>query len=70
MSLNKSIIINSEEGHEYVLGFSSFEGVILPESITKDIIEVVIAIEDNKGINNAKTLFAFTKHIKSYLTEF
>lgn len=69
MSLNKSVTITSAEGHEYVLGFSSFDSMVLPDSITKKIIEVVIAIEDYKGINNAKTLFALTKHIKSYLAK-
>lgn len=69
MSLDKSILITSSEGHEYVLGFSLFNSFILPETITQKIIEVVIAIEDNKGVNNAKTLFSFAKHIKSYLFE-
>jgi len=69
MSLNKSFTINSTEGHEYVLGFSSFDSILLPDSITKKVIEVVIAIEDYKGINNAKTLFTFTKHIKSFLAK-
>ncbi len=69
MSINKSITINSVEGHKYVLGFSSFDSIQLPDTITKEIIEVVIAIEDYKGINNAKTLFTFTTHIKSFLVK-
>lgn len=69
MSLNKSIVITSAQGHEYVLGFSSFNSIVLPESITKQVVEVVVAIEDYKGINNAETLFSFTNHIKSYLFE-
>lgn len=35
MSLNKSVTITSAEGHEYVLGFSSFDSMVLPDSITK-----------------------------------
>jgi hypothetical protein len=69
MSLNKTISIKTKEGHNYLIDFSKFDSLVLPTSFNKDLIEVVIAIDDNKGINNAKTLFTFSKHIKTYLTE-
>jgi len=57
----------SKEGHRYILSFSPFNSVQLPESIILPVAEVVIATEDNKGFNNASTLFQFTAHIKDYL---
>ncbi len=69
MSLNRSITIHTKEGYEYILGFSSFDAILIPESITKKIIEIVIAVKDHNRINNAETLFAFAKNIKSYLNE-
>lgn len=69
MSLEKTIIIQTTEGHEYWIGFSKFDDLVVPESITKVLVEIVIAIDDNKGLNNAKTLFTFSRHIKDYLIE-
>ena len=57
----------SKEGHRYILSFSTFDSVQLPDSIKLPVAEVVIATEDNKGFNNASTLFQFTAHIKDYL---
>ncbi len=65
----ESVEINSREGHGYVLAFSDLDLAILPESISKRVVEVVIATHDAKGINNAKTLFTFSKHIRSYLKQ-
>ncbi|WP_313553017.1 hypothetical protein [Sphingobacterium multivorum] len=67
MSFDTVLTVLSKEGHEYILSFSPFDSVILPESIGLPVAEVVIATEDNKGFNNATTLFQFTAHIKEYL---
>lgn len=69
MSLEESYSLTTKEGHEYKIGFSPFTTIALPESLTKTIVDVVIAIDDNKGMNNASTLFEFSKIIKEYLSK-
>ncbi|TCC96652.1 hypothetical protein FBD94_22960 [Pedobacter hiemivivus] len=67
MPLEESYSLTTKEGHEYRIGFSPFDIFATPKSLTKPIVDVVIAIDDNKGINNASTLFEFSKIIKEYL---
>lgn len=69
MSLEESYSLTTKEGHEYRIGFTPFNVIAVPESITKPIIDVVIAIDDNKGMNNASTLFKFSEIVKEYLSK-
>jgi hypothetical protein len=68
MSLEKVYSFKTIEGFEYRIGFSPFNSLIIPENINKPVIDVVIATQDNKVINNAGTLFMITKIIKEYLS--
>ena len=67
MSLEEVYSFTTIEGLEYRIGFSPFNSLIIPEKINKPIIDVVIATQDTNVINNAGTLFIFTKIIKEYL---
>lgn len=68
MPLEESYSLTTKEGHEYKIGFSAFDVLQLPDNVKKDVADVVIAIDDNKGINNARTLFQISEIIKEYLT--
>lgn len=67
MSLEEVYSFKTFEGFEYRVGFSQFNSLIIPENINKPVIDVVIATQDNKEINNAGTLFIITRIIKDYL---
>lgn len=69
MSFDKTISIKTSEGYLYKIGFSKFKIDILPETLNKELIDVVIVAEDVKGINNASTLFSISKYIKQYLID-
>lgn len=67
MALDEIYSLTTKEGHHYKIGFSTFNLLHLPENLKKEVADVVIAVKDNKGINNANTLFQFAKIIKDYL---
>lgn len=67
MFLNETHSLNTKEGHEYKIGFSLFDILHIPESVGKEIADVTIGISNNKGLNNAHTLFQISNIIKKYL---
>ncbi len=69
MALDEVYSLTTKEGHEYKIGFSAFDIFKLPENVNKDVVDVTIAIEDNKGINNASSLFQISAIIKDYLSK-
>lgn len=69
MSLEEVYSFTTIEGIEYRIGFSPFNSLLVPTTIDKPIIDVVIAVEENKHVNNAGTLFAIPKIIKAYLAK-
>ena len=69
MSFDKTISIKTSEGYLYKIGFSKFKIEVLPETLNKDLIDVVIVAQNVKGINNASTLFSISKYIKQYLID-
>lgn len=69
MNLEQVIPLTSREGHRYLIQFSKFQDDIVPEAIEIDIVDVVIVLENDCGINNANTLFQISGIIKEYLDE-
>jgi hypothetical protein len=69
MPVDQTIPFISKEGHEYFIIFDKIEEKAIPDGVIKTIVDVTIAIADNKGINNCHTLKQITSIIKSYLDE-
>ena len=67
MSLEQVIALQTAEGHDYLIKFSQFKNVDLPNGINIEIVDVVIARLTDAGRNNASTLFAICNLIKEYL---
>lgn len=68
MALDEIYSLNTKEGHEYKIGFSLFNALHIPEIVEKDVVDVTIVVNDNKGINNAYTLLQISNIIKKYLS--
>jgi len=69
MGEKKIVPLITKEGHKYLVQFDFLEKNILPDGITVPIVDILISVENNVGINNGSTLSLFAQIIQDFLKE-
>lgn len=71
MGYGKIVPFTNKDGHEYLVQFSEFDFLVLPDTIKINVIDVVIAIEEHDEliVNSASSLFQMSNIIKEYLID-
>ncbi|MFC3562506.1 hypothetical protein [Pedobacter jamesrossensis] len=69
MGKKEIIPLITKEGHNYLIQFEFIGKAQIPDGVKTDIVDVLISVENNVGINNSSTLGQFASILKKYLTE-
>ncbi|QPH40645.1 hypothetical protein [Pedobacter endophyticus] len=69
MGKKKIIPLTTKEGHNYLIQFEFIGKEHIPQSVKADVVDVLISVENNVGINNGSTLSQFASILKEFLVE-
>ena len=69
MGEKKIIPLTTKEGHNYLIQFEFIDKKQIPQNVKADIVDVLISVENNVGINNSSTLNQFSSILKKFLAE-
>lgn len=68
MEINQVIPLETQQGHKYLIKFSSFEAAAIPEGVTIPIVDLVIELLDPiEDYNTSSTLFKISSIIEDYI---
>ena len=69
MGEKRIIPLVTKEGHSYLIQFEFLDRHILPKGIKANVVDVLISVENNVGINSTSTLGLFAKIMSDFLHE-
>ncbi|QNN43418.1 hypothetical protein [Pedobacter roseus] len=69
MGEKRIIPLVTKEGHNYLIQFEFLDKHILPKSLAVDVVDVLISVENNVGINNGYTLSLLAEIMRKFILE-